>query len=57
MGALLCFLRPCRWQWLCDVMAKSLVLSKADPLGEEPHQTGLYQCTRCKAISLGAPRG
>lgn len=56
MGALICFFRPCNWQWLFDVMAKDGEKSKPDPLGQEPHQIGLYQCTRCKTIAKGAPR-
>jgi hypothetical protein len=57
MRALICFMfKPCDWRWLCDVMVKDGRPSRDDPLGEHPHQTGLYQCARCRALSLGAPR-
>lgn len=57
MGALICFMfKPCKWQWLCDVMVKDGRPSVDDPLAQHPHQIGLYQCARCRTLSLGAPR-
>jgi hypothetical protein len=37
--------RPCHWVWLCQVDSPKAV-----------GQTGLYQCSRCKTISVGSPR-
>ena len=45
MGKLICLLLlPCRWLHITDFMD--------DPA----HYRGLYQCTRCKTISMGAHR-
>jgi hypothetical protein len=40
---LLCLFRQCRWHYFGN-----LVLADDAP-------AGLYQCTRCKSLSLGAP--
>ncbi len=57
MGSLICLMfRPCRWLWHFDTEAWPGMKTAEDPLGQYPRLIGVYQCTRCKAISLGAPR-
>jgi len=38
---LLCLLKPCKFKWMFDV---SNIYNQA---------FGIYQCTRCKAITIG----
>jgi hypothetical protein len=39
----ICMFRECRWVWHFNAEASGLIL-------------GVYQCSRCKTISIGAPR-
>ncbi len=45
---MLCLIFPCRWFHIMNAD------DSLDPL--ESWSVGLYQCTRCKTISIGAPR-
>lgn len=49
---LLCLLMPCCWMRIGNVLTGIRRQRKQHSHG----QAGLYQCTRCKALSLGAPR-
>ena len=44
---MLCWFLPCRWWHITNTD------DSTDPLWG---RVGLYQCTRCKAISIGSPR-
>jgi hypothetical protein len=45
----LCIFRQCNWIWYFN--------AKAHEFNPAPYETvGVYQCTRCKTISIGAPR-
>lgn len=41
----LCTFFACRWQWVTD------------QYGNRPTPVGLWQCTRCKTLSIGRPKG
>lgn len=42
----LCLFRPCEWWFLGNV-----------PNTRRQGAYGLYQCCRCKTVSLGSPKG
>lgn len=45
---MLCLIFPCRWRY---------IINTDDSLAPlESWSVGLYQCTRCKTISIGSPR-
>lgn len=41
----LCLWWPCRWRYLCDAVDGTCL-----------DEVGLYQCTRCKTMSIGSAR-
>jgi hypothetical protein len=43
MSELMCLFLQCRWRFIVN----------AD---NDTHEYGIYQCTRCKNISIGSPR-
>jgi hypothetical protein len=45
---ILCAFFQCRWRHIVNAD------DSLDPLGS--YSAGLYQCTRCKTISIGSPR-
>jgi hypothetical protein len=44
--AILCLFRPCR---------RVAIVTIGSPLMPAGWRAGVYQCRRCKAVSLGAP--
>jgi hypothetical protein len=53
----LCFFMQCRWLRVVNVTGPAIVTAPSDPLGLLDCSYGLYQCSRCKTISVGAVRG
>ena len=49
---MLCWFSLCRWRYLATIMA--CYPGESFP-ADAPHAVGLYQCVRCKELSLGAP--
>jgi hypothetical protein len=49
MGEILCFFFRCRWRHVVSV-------AEPDENGEPQYLTGIYQCSRCRLISIGSPR-
>ena len=48
----LCWFSQCRWYYLgCVILGDTRV----HPGGVGQHLGGLYQCMRCKTMSLGSP--
>lgn len=47
-----CWFRECRWLFFGNVTR-----SLADGPGDIKVTAGLYQCARCKTLSLGSPDG
>ena len=45
---MLCLFFQCRWRYVMNAD------DSLDPLNS--YSVGLYQCTRCKTISIGSPR-
>jgi hypothetical protein len=55
MAALLCFFAQCRWVYIADA-TKPAIPSRENPIGEGASLCGVYQCSRCKTVSIGSPR-
>jgi hypothetical protein len=55
MSAILCWFSKCRLVYIADAL-KPTTPSKQDPLGMRPSFCGIYQCSRCKAVSIGSPK-
>jgi hypothetical protein len=53
--ALLCFFAACRWEYIADA-TRPAIPSRTDPLGEGISLCGIYQCSRCKTVSMGSPK-
>lgn len=49
----LCWFRQCRWVWIVNGWLYGPRMD--DPLQQVHSETGIYQCTRCKTISIGSP--
>lgn len=45
----LCIFSPCRWIWHFNAKSNEYVCAPAE-------YVGVYQCTRCKTISIGSVR-
>lgn len=43
-----CWFQPCRWAHLFNAVQRAFEAA--------PHEVGVYQCTRCKTVSVGSPR-
>jgi hypothetical protein len=55
--SILCTFLGCRWHRVVNVSGPAIVYTESEPLGQRDAEYGLYQCFRCKTISVGAVRG
>ena len=55
MSAILCWFKQCRWIYLADA-TKPSIPSRDNPLGVGPSICGIYQCSRCKTVTIGSPK-
>lgn len=54
MSGWLCWFLPCRWQHVATVTHQREINPPSSAFVGVPF--GLYQCRRCKTLSVGAPR-
>lgn len=51
MFGIMCIFSPHRWQFICNGRGKSSEFITCE------RRVGIYQCSRCKTISIGHPDG